>query len=56
MSTVIAGPPKSCPRTHLGNERSGEGVVPGFRCSVDALFPPAGPAEAAEAAPAPTAS
>jgi hypothetical protein len=44
MSTVVAGPPKSRPRTHLGNELSGEDVVPRFRCPVDALFPPVQPA------------
>lgn len=28
-----------------GGELSGEDVLPGFRCPVDALFPPAGPQE-----------
>jgi len=33
-------------RVRSGGELSGEDVVPGFRCSVTALFPAARPAEA----------
>ena len=33
-------------RVRSGGELSGEDVVPGFRCPVDALFPAAGPATA----------
>jgi hypothetical protein len=40
-------------RIRSGGELSGEDVVPGFRCPVDALFPAARPAGAGEAAQGP---
>ncbi len=40
-------------RVRSGGELSGEDVLPGFRCPVDALFPPAGPAEPVAATVAP---
>lgn len=44
-------------RLRAGGELSGEDVLPGFRCPVDALFPPAGPQEPETAAvEAPSAS
>ena len=38
----------SCLRIRSGGELSGEDVVPGFRCPVDALFPAARAADAGE--------
>jgi Uma2 family endonuclease len=46
----------SSSRLRSGGELSGEDVVPGFRCPVDALFPTARPADAAEPVQGPSTS
>jgi Uma2 family endonuclease len=46
----------STSRIRSGGEVSGEDVVPGFRCPVDALFPAARPAEATETVQIPSTS
>jgi Uma2 family endonuclease len=46
----------SSARIRSGGELSGEDVVPGFRCSVDSLFPAARPAGVGEAVQAPSPS